>query len=478
MRNATANGIGLNGTRIGLGSSSTTFISPLTVKGGVVRVIDSATGDIDTTGGWIEDEKYKAYLIASVTTKTGSFDTTVTRNGHKTVKNTVITKGAGTYIFTDTTPNIVTGLTQASKYAIPLKPSTNYRASIYSKCNGVGTGDGVRLRCYSIKSDGSAYDTYTSTTGALKGTQDWTELAVTFTTGADRTVFRAIYNLVEGADILDGQQVWSDIYSLKVEEVTSITNSSSSPALFYPTVTAVTSTDNIDQSQVDTPGTLGFGLSNSKYRNQQFLPTKKEMTGFIFRKGTETGTFTGDITISIQKDNGSNKPDGVNLITPQVILNTPWKAITVNTDYSITFPKITLIVDGTTKYHMIFTSSTADDSNFTRLYVSTVDNPYANGSYYRSPDFVTFTAETKDLYFKTLYSKNTTNLTVSTDTETVSVTAPTVDGWENGTVVGFDTPLTLAVGANAIYVSSNGADTADGTVDSSLQGIMGGNYVN
>ena len=40
------------------------------------------------------------------------------------------------------------------------------------------------------------------------------------------------------------------------------------------------------------------------------------------------------------------------------------------------------------------------------------------------------------------------------------------------------TPLTLAVGDNAVYYSSNGPAYADGTVDASLQGTFSGSYEN
>jgi hypothetical protein len=90
---------------------------------------------------------------------------------------------------------------------------------------------------------------------------------------------------------------------------------------------------------------------------------------------------------------------------------------------------------------------------------------------------------TADLYFKTLYSKNTTNMTVRTDTETLSVTAPTVEGWENGTVIdsAIEQPtfkgFTLAPGANTFYLSSNGSNLADGETDESLQVTVGGTYL-
>ena len=69
---------------------------------------------------------------------------------------------------------------------------------------------------------------------------------------------------------------------------------------------------------------------------------------------------------------------------------------------------------------------------------------------------------------------------MSTDTQTVSVTAPTPDGWASGSFISLrdygNQFLTLTPGVNNIYFSSNGPATADGTLDPSLQGIFDGDY--
>ena len=134
-------------------------------------------------------------------------------------------------------------------------------------------------------------------------------------------------------------------------------------------------------------------------------------------------------------------------------------------------------IDGSTKYWVVIKTTTLDDANYIRLNAKAA-NAYAGGVVKYSNNGTTWTADAKGFYFKTLYSKNTTNFTVSTDTETISVTAPTPDGWEDGTVIDTAnlgvTPLTLAPGVNNVYYSSNGAATADGEVDPSLQATVGG----
>jgi hypothetical protein len=66
------------GNMIGNGSGlSATInnITPISVKGGVIRNIDQATGDIArTTAGFIEDEKYGVFLQLQYANCSAEFD--------------------------------------------------------------------------------------------------------------------------------------------------------------------------------------------------------------------------------------------------------------------------------------------------------------------------------------------------------------------------------------------------------------------
>ncbi len=454
------------------------IVTPLTVKGGVTRVIDSATGGITQTGsGFIENEKFAVYQVKDTGTATGQFTTDGTL-GRKVANVVCGTTSRARFILG---MNGGTQATQAvpalTKYAIPVLPNTTYIYTAPLLYSNFPSASGAIVQIDEINSAGSRVVLNTVIKGAgVTSVADYTNYSKTFTTSATTTYLVIGHGSPADSDNIN---LSLDVMGITLNTVSTITNTSSVPALFYPKVTAVTSTDNIDQSQVVSANTLGLGLVGSKYRFQSFLPTKKNLTGYVFQRGVNAGTYAGAVTVSIQGDS-AGKPNGVDLITPQVISNATWNGYSINTDITITFPKINLTIDGSTIYHFVATSSTADDSNFTRFVVSSTANPYSGGVFSRSPDFTTWTAETNDMYFKTLYSKNTDNFTVSTGTETVSVTAPTTDGWANGTVIDTSdgtygiTPLTLTVGANSIYLSSNGPATADGEVDPSLQGIFGG----
>ena len=440
-----------------------TPITPLTVKGGVVRVIDDATGDIArTTSGWIEDEKYGWYMFVSAGGISAEFDTVVLYEGKKTLKVST-TDITGKAVVQNSAVSI-----EAERHGIIVKPSTNYKLTIPIKtANGIANGWRVQVNRLnsSYVNTGSTYTSYVTGDSAMD------VYTVLFTTEATSKFLRIVPQCLTAGNI---SSAWFGVNSMTLEEVSTITNSGSAPALLYPKVTAVTSNDNIDQSQVVSDNTSRIGEPATVWIAQQFTPTKKNLTSFVIRHGTETGTYTGNVTVSIQADSGSTTPSGTDLGTPVTIANADWKAITADTDYSIYYP-LTLTIGGT--YWVVIKSSTSDNSNYTRLrsqttagYSGGVKKVY-NGSAWSA-------ASTDELYFKTLYSKNTTNFTVSTDTETISVTAPTPDGWADGTVIDTAglgiTPLTLAPGVNNVYYSSNGPATADGTVDASLQAIVAG----
>lgn len=155
---------------------------------------------------------------------------------------------------------------------------------------------------------------------------------------------------------------------------------------------------NIDQSQVVSDNTNRLGDTGTAKNGQSFIPSKKNFTGFVIRKGTATGTYTGDVTISIQTDN-SGAPSGTDIGTPVLVLNAAWNALTADTDYTVSYP-VTLTV-GTT-YWIVVSSSTTDASNYSRLSVQGTGT-YANGKLRKYDGASWSDASTNDLYFKTLY---------------------------------------------------------------------------
>jgi len=462
----------------------------ISLKGGVERVIDSATGDIArTTSGWIEDEKYGWYGNRDNTSDfsckftprygrnflyvsgTNRADDGNARGG--TISTLPISQGT-------VVPASVVSL---FRNGIVVKPSTSYTFSVPAEFTDdiVSSGDGRKLTIAikEFKSDGtttngSNFSFETSVTLANADKNILKTYTLTFTTNASTNFISINFQAKEvGAGNLTAS-MYVDWLNCDFKEVSTITNSSSSPAQFYPKVTAVSSTDNIDQSQVTSnSGTTVLGNNgNNRIEAQSIVITKKQFTGFTFRPGANTGSPTFDVVMSLQADNAGS-PSGTNLGTPTTVTAAQWDASN-NADYTINLTET--LTAGT--YWMIATpSAQGDSSNYRTIRISNNSNPYTSGGikHYNGSVWSALDAQ-YDWYFSTLYSKNTTNFTVSTATQSLSVTAPTTDGWSDGTVI--DTfalrsnPLTLEPGENNIYYSSNGPDTADGEVDPSLQAIV------
>ena len=71
-----------------------------------------------------------------------------------------------------------------------------------------------------------------------------------------------------------------------------------------------------DQSQTTSNGTQAVGQANTTGNAsiiaQKFVPTVSGMKGMILWKIADTGTFTGNVTVSLQADS-SGSPSGTSL---------------------------------------------------------------------------------------------------------------------------------------------------------------------
>lgn len=465
------------------------FVSPITVKGGVVNgdfaLQPSFVAATNVSGRWIDgtangsttNENYN-WGFSTITPSTGSnayFDTV---GGYKCI--TVDAQGLAKAGANASRCEVNTTLgyhnsTIPISYQhklIPVLPSTTYKISGEVWITSCSDTTNIATQ---IVATGYAADAITRTTSvgsdALYGTTlgQYIPVSKTFNTGS--TTYYIILSFgcflfgVDGTD----RAMKASCKNFKFTQTTSLTNPGSFNANYYPSSTVVTSTDNIDQSQILTGGAVGLGdnvIGGHVKVGQKFTPTKKPQTGVVVRRSTSVGSPTGDVTISIQAD-VAGSPSGTDLVA-KTIPNATWLGITLDTDYSVVFPSTLNITVGNS-YWYVYSSSTQDNSNYTQL---VRDSGSTTGR--KNYDGTNWNTATGALYFKELYSKNTDSVTVATDTQSTTMTAPTTDGWANGTVINFTNPITLAPGSNNIYVSSNGPATADGTVDPSLQATVSG----
>lgn len=408
----------------------TELVASATYKGGILKCIDSATGDVArTTNGWIEDEKYNISLLVKNTAVSAEFDSAVTRTGRLTLKlsATDITgrpfAGMGTQgeTPTETLPNLL-------KYYIPVKPSTVYRLQCYAKTNNA-VANQTYITVHEWDNAGTRVAADVLVTNRIGGTVDWTLLTKTIAVSAT-TSYIALYfrhNVVAG-NISDA---WFDINSMTLEEVVSAT--ATRVKAIKPIFTAITILDSIGQSQILSGSTAQLGDGTRQKRGQQFTPTKKYFTGLTFKRAASSGTFAGDVEISIQTDS-SNTPSAVKLATI-TIPNATWNAITVNTDYTVSLPCI-LNADGSTKYWIVWASSTSDASNFASLYLNGTD-VYSGGIAKTNNGTSWGSADSVDWYFKCLYAKKTERFMVNANNTILGLNSD-ADGLKHGAVWDLD----------------------------------------
>lgn len=107
---------------------------------------------------------------------------------------------------------------------------------------------------------------------------------------------------------------------------------------------------------------------------QSFIPTDADIVGVVFNKQTDTGTFTGDVTIDLMAD-VAGSPSGISLATKQY-LNADW-VLLPNGNLTAEFASPFVVTPGDT-YWIVFTSSTNDNDNHANIGVNK-QGGYADG---------------------------------------------------------------------------------------------------
>lgn len=170
-------------------------------------------------------------------------------------------------------------------------------------------------------------------------------------------------------------------------------------ALNYIVGTTVTTHSNPQFANIVAAQRIGE-LAGNKYIAQEFTPAVPLHAAVSIRRGANGGTYTGDITVSLQTSTGSPAvPDGVNIATTTVS-NATWNASAVDAQLTIALPA-RLKIDGT-KYFYVIMSSTVDPVNFTRIVTGPVGDSetiYPNHRLAISGDTVTWTTLAADLAF-------------------------------------------------------------------------------
>ena len=393
---------------------------------GLLINIDSATGDIPVTSdNWIEDEKYGIYADITAGTASAEFDTAVTRTWTKTLKAS--STNATGKINVQINPPTAT-IDSLSKYCPRLKPSTKYRLRCFCKTNNVAAASALMAI---IQYSTTAVSLWTTTSNTLSWTNDWTLLSIDFTSNVSAEYVRIFWQLNVAGNVSDA---WFDINSMTLEEVVEpVANSltSSSPSLV--SLTAVGSTDNIDQSQLSKPNGFVMNVAG-QYVWQQFTPTKSKITWITLQRITSTGTPTWDMVFRIATDSWSDTPT-TTILAAYTMPSATFTALSVWVDFTINLP---CNVTAWTKYWILANTTVSSWVNYPWLY-SDATNVYTTGVCKYSADWITYwSTYAWDLYFKTLYYKPTTNFKASQNNSTVTLSADE-DGFNDWAIVNLST---------------------------------------
>ncbi len=173
------------------------------------KSIEASTGDTAATvPSWIEDQKYKWYVVPTPSAS-AEFDTAVTRTGTKTLKlSTSDATGKGYFVLD---PNGIAG-DNLQKYCVLIKPNTSYTVNLWVKTTTVAA-DSVYYTFREV--DASGGTVVSNESAKLTGTNDWTLLSITATTGATTKYARFILRMnVAG----DAQSSWFDVNSMTLIE--------------------------------------------------------------------------------------------------------------------------------------------------------------------------------------------------------------------------------------------------------------------
>jgi hypothetical protein len=152
-----------------------------------------------------------------------------------------------------------------------------------------------------------------------------------------------------------------------------------------------------DVSQPTITGSVTVGDNGSGQRlAESFALTRGQLRTVTIQKRNSTGTYTGDVTVSIQGNSAAGSPNG-SVIATATIANATWEAVVSNTDVNVSL--VAGLAPGVT-YWIVVESSTQDASNRANIGGAAGD-PSAeyvakrwNGS--------AWIVNSTDLYFKTL----------------------------------------------------------------------------
>lgn len=405
--NATVNGFNYTASPTLNGASSTESTST-SVVGGIWNGDFSVGGSTQATAnGWISGSDVGWYF-AEIGTVTGTAEIS-----NQTLK-LVQQSGTGTAQVS----NSYTGV--LPRTLIKVSPSTSYKLSFRYKTEISSATSGFRYSIAEYSSNESASKT---TNGSyITTTVDWTLVSATLTTSSASELVIINFQLTDmvGTVYLD---------DIKLEQVTTHTNNSTTPTVAYPVITGVSS-EFVDQQNTSynsgfVGATVGDYAGTEYWISQEYTPTKEKESALTINLEKIYGTPQGNLIIE-------KRPSVAGVPSSTIIASVDIENSVVNSwgigEHII--PIFSLNTVGNT-YCYVFRSDVNEESNVRWAFEYNSTNPYTLGQHAYSTNMgSSWTVSTNnDFYFKTHYAENTRQITL---TNSNTGTSTTVDWGDDG----------------------------------------------
>lgn len=379
---------------------------PPTSMGGIKNGgLESSSGST-TTSNWLGLEKYGFYCLIQANNAGCSIDDTTFHSGNKSLK--LVTTNTTGRVTVKNVSDSSSGATTGISNIINIKPYTNYKFSYWVK-----TVDANINSVYAQILTRTILNTSLTAINSnkLSGTNDWTYQEIKFT--SDSTAYKFIYTLnIAVAGLIS--TAWYDDIKLEEIDYVNITQVIGKPLI---TVIGVSDYNVIAQSDLNNTGNAIFGNNTIKSVGQCFTPTANDFN-FIFQRGPDGGTYTGDVIISLSDSNGTIP---VNTLTSITIPNSIWESIPLSTDYLISF-NYPVDSNGTNVYCVDFNSTTQNASNYARIKSdSRAGGGYVGGTYVSFNGTTWASSSNNDNYFKIIFNRQSSafDLNVCHNADTV-----------------------------------------------------------
>lgn len=320
--------------------------------------------------------------------------------------------------FADTDSSLTFSFPRESStdYYAKILPSTAYKLSCKYKIESASaTGTSPSIYGYGLYySSGTYLGVVTGLINTTSSNTAWVDSSVTFTSRSDANEMRMAFYIVQ-------MQAKLTIDDIKLEQVTTHTNNSTTPTVAYPVITGVSS-EFVDQQHFS--GTTSCNFSGYWWA-QSFVPSQEKLSAVTVKKVATTGNPTGNLIFEIRS---GDTMAASTVIASVDVEKAVWDAIPNNAEQRI--PIFALLNPGSNYFLSIKDDAPYVAENNYAVYRNNSGSYTSGVLYYSTNNGASWsTASSYDLWFGTHYAENTRQITL---TNSNTGTSTTVDWGDDG----------------------------------------------